>query len=749
MLERCLDVGVVRISHGLLQQVHENTLRRVCAPALEHDGARKEIALKQLEAELAAVCCALLALDFLRQQLHVASLAGFVHELRKLCCVGLQHVYLDDIDERQDRCMRLVELHDVVEREREPSRAQIAAALDHGLRDFDRFEQLDDGALGRQQLHGIGHQQLRVEIDEASAVAEDRCDAEVVERVCDHAGRGHTVVRDPARSLSAGAKQQLVGDRVAREVENRLATQPERRVRSHRPIVPAGGSHGFDAAHASLSQPADLARRGRIWQATAMSSIDSESGGGRARSWLSVAAVAVLGGLAVLGGWRTTGGAAPRRANADDGSTNAAEGYEQTDSFFVDDGAALRYEKEYPTIGYTTAPLDDPISKLEKRLARGEAKLTFVPGRGYLDSLLAALDIDPSSQTLVFSQTSLQSRRIRPRTPRAIYFNDDVYVAWVQHGPLEIGSLDPHLGPVFYIVEQNPAAAPEFGRQLKRCLSCHDSYSLSGGGVPRFIVGSGYVGPEGNLVTHEGWILVTDRTPLESRWGGWYVTGHSGSQVHLGNMIIRSYADFDHLQDLRAGNIDTLDGLFDTKPYLTDKSDIVALMVLEHQVNAQNAITRVNYDTRTVLDAEHAEVGAADAAPSATAMKLIDDSIEPLVETMLFVGAVELTSPLSGLPAFQAQFEKRAVRDDEGRSLRDLDLETRLFRYPLSYTIYSDAFAALPDVVKTAVYRRIASVLDGEEQSEKFADLSAADRRAIKEILMATKPDFVAATAGE
>ena len=474
--------------------------------------------------------------------------------------------------------------------------------------------------------------------------------------------------------------------------------------------------------------------------------MDTEAGAGRSRTgrylW-SIAAALVAAALVGAAVWYGTEGA--RRTLSASGVSRHTPADEQAEPAYdaaEDDDGPLLYDREYPSIGYATAPATDPVAKLARRIASGDAKLQFAPGRGYLDSLLAALDVDASSQTLVFSQTSLQSRRIRPQTPRAIYFNDSVYVAWVQHGPIEIASLDPNLGPVFYLLDQSPSSGPKFDRELKRCLGCHDSYSLSGGGVPRFIVGSGYVGPDGSLVTHEGWILVTDQTPLESRWGGWYVTGHSGDQVHLGNMIIRSYTDFDRLEDLRAGNIDTLDGLFDTRPYLTDKSDIVALMVLEHQVNVQNAITRVSYDTRTALDKER----SAEEAPSAATAKLIDEAIEPLVETMLFVGAVKLTSPLSGLPAFVEQFEKRGVRDAAGRSLRELDLKTRLFRYPLSYTIYSDAFAALPEVVKTAVYRRLDAVLEGEARDEKFADLTPADRRAILEILRATKPDFAAAT---
>jgi hypothetical protein len=405
---------------------------------------------------------------------------------------------------------------------------------------------------------------------------------------------------------------------------------------------------------------------------------------------------------------------------------------------------ALRYDSEYPSIRYAETQPNDAVARLAARVESGDLRLTFdAAGRGWLDSLIAALEIEPSSQVLVYSRTSLQSRRIRPETPRAIYFNDDVYVAWVQDGPLEIAAADPQLGVVYYTIEQRATEQargprPELVRELTSCLSCHDSYSLSGGGVPRFIVGSGYVGPTGELVSHEGWILVTDRTPLKSRWGGWYVTGRHGVDVHLGNMIIRGIEDFERLEDLRVGNIDDLDALFDTKPYLTNKSDIVALLVMEHQVNAQNAIVRFSYDTRTALAAD--PEGAR--APSAATLARVEAAVEPLLETLLFVDQIDYAAPVSGLPEFTAQFASRAVRDAQGRSLRDLDLETRLFKYPLSYTIYSPSFDALPDAAKTAVYRRLAAILRGADGSGTFAGIAAADRAAIIEILAATKSDF-------
>jgi hypothetical protein len=416
----------------------------------------------------------------------------------------------------------------------------------------------------------------------------------------------------------------------------------------------------------------------------------------------------------------------------------------------------LRYDAEYPSMHYATGVRTDAIAQLEARIAKGEVQLAYGK-RGYLDSLLAALGIDPSSQALVFSQTSLQSGQIRPETPRAIYFNDDTYVAWVQRGPLEIAALDRNLGPVFYLLQNEPAAAEApspgiaFDRDEKRCLSCHDSYSMTGGGVPRFIVGSGYIGVTGNLVSHEGWILVTDKTPLKSLWGGWYVTGRHGKQAHLGNMLIRSLKDFEDLEAHRVGNIDKLDTLFDVKPYLSNQSDIVALLVLDHQTNAQNGITRVNYDVRTAIDRERGLANSTQgyeqpiAALSPALRKTVADAVEPLVATMLFSGAVKLTDPVTGDPRFTAQFVSRATRDPKGRSLRELDLQTRLFRYPMSYTVYSAAFEALPRAAREAVYARVATLLRAPDPGDTFATLRASDRGAILDILAATKPEFAAA----
>ena len=116
---------------------------------------------------------------------------------------------------------------------------------------------------------------------------------------------------------------------------------------------------------------------------------------------------------------------------------------------------------------------------------------------------------------------------------------------------------------------------------------------------------------------------------------------------------------------------------------------------------------------------------------------------EPLVKALLFSDAAPLTDAVKGTSNYATEFSALGPRDGNGRSLRDFDLRTRLFRYPLSYMIYTEAFDGMPSAVKSYVYRRLRQVLGGQDTSKDFSHLSAADRTAILEILRATKPDLV------
>ena len=97
---------------------------------------------------------------------------------------------------------------------------------------------------------------------------------------------------------------------------------------------------------------------------------------------------------------------------------------------------------------------------------------------------------------------------------------------------------------------------------------------------------------------------------------------------------------------------------------------------------------------------------------------------------------------ITSTPGFAKDFVRRGPRDAKGRSLRDFDLERRLFKYPCSYLIYSAAFDGMPADVREYVLRRLYEVLTGADRAPEFAHLSAADRKAILEILVATKPNL-------
>ncbi len=407
-----------------------------------------------------------------------------------------------------------------------------------------------------------------------------------------------------------------------------------------------------------------------------------------------------------------------------------------------DAAAQLPYDREYPTIPYATATPSDPVTRLAQRLETGDVTLEREGPSGYLASVLRELGIPVSSQMLVYSKTSLLTRLIWPETPRAIYFNDEVYVAWVPGSDgLEISAHDPGLGPVFYMLDSREGSGPQLRRQTGLCLQCHDSYSLTGGGVPRHILGSGLIDENGQLVSHEAWEVTTDETPIRRRWGGWYVTGTHGDQVHMGNLIVRDPAQI----DLAAGgNVTDLSGLLDTSPYLGSHSDIVALLVAEHQVHVHNLTTLLNYRTVTAIHADE-QAGLRPGEWSERTTGIVEGIGESLVRAMLFVDAPRFDDPIEGTSGFAADFARGGPTDARGRSLRDLDLDTRLFRYPLSYLIHSDAFDALPDPARAYVYRRIRQVLTGGDRRPGFAHLSEGDREAILSILEDTKPEFARA----
>ncbi len=388
----------------------------------------------------------------------------------------------------------------------------------------------------------------------------------------------------------------------------------------------------------------------------------------------------------------------------------------------------FRIPPDHPAIEYFKTPPDDAVARLARRLAKGEAKLDYVPGRlGYLPSLLKNLDVNVDSQMLVFSKTSFQAPLISPRAPRALFFNDTVSVGSVHNGEvLELAALDPKQGIVFYTLSIEKTAKPMLVRR-DVCLQCHAGPATLG--VPGLEVGSSFPGPDGTPTFHSGFTAVDHRIPLEQRWGGWYVTGKTGKQTHMGNAVAPDPANPKELDMSASLNLTSLAGRFNPDGYLAQTSDIVALMVLEHQTRMTNLIVRVGWETRIAQQ----EGKLAEATPR------IDNGIDELVAYMLFAEEARLKEPVEGVSTFTKTFPQRGPRDKQGRSLRDFDLKTRMFRYPLSYMIYSEAFDAMPDWARDRIYQRLYDVLTGKNTSERFSKISQADRQAVLEIVRDTK----------
>lgn len=413
--------------------------------------------------------------------------------------------------------------------------------------------------------------------------------------------------------------------------------------------------------------------------------------------------------------------------------------------------AQLNFEKA--PILYSDSEPDDPVARLSGELREGTRRLQWEPRHGYLKSLLAALDIPASSQTLVFSKTSLQVSRISPARPRAVYFSDDVYVGWVQQGDMiELSAADPQLGGTFYTLEQQPEQNPVLQRQTSRCLQCHGSTHTRR--IPGHIVRSVYPDRSGQPVYRLGTHLTSDSSPFEERWGGWYVTGTHGEQRHMGNVWLDDPDEVDELDESAGQNVTDLSTLLNVDPYLTPHSDIVALMVLQHQVAVHNVLTAANHAGRlTARDAvvmNRALDRPAEYESESTARRY-QSAADRVVKALLFADAVPFTFPVRGTSSFADDFASRGPFDSCGRSLRQFNLKTRLFEWPCSFLIYSDAFRSLPRGVADRVQERLVEVLNGTENQPvdnalarrdsfagHFEHLTPQLRQEIKQILQAT-----------
>ncbi len=399
-------------------------------------------------------------------------------------------------------------------------------------------------------------------------------------------------------------------------------------------------------------------------------------------------------------------------------------------------------------INYRSNDLSDPVAKLEQRLEQGKERLVYEQDHGYLRSVLNLLKVPIDSQTLVFSKTSFQYPKISPEHPRALYFNDDVYVGSVHEGKaVEIISFDPMQGAIFYLLDERPVERPAFQRAELDCTQCHIAAGTRG--IPGVLLRSVYPTVTGTLVPGAKSFITDQESPFNERWGGWYITGGFAGESHMGNAAV------EEKQNQSASDQEAAPAklaafakpLFDSSTYLSPGSDVVAHLVLAHQTQMHNLITLTNYKARLAAYSQASQAKAAGTPPDAPLSDISRQQFERPAEQLLRYMLFANETPLPGSDreriidssAFAREFSARGIRDSKGRSLRDFDLSTRIFRYPCSYLIYSEAFDTLPEPAKGYVYHRLLEILSGQDQSPDFAKLSAPDRRAVLEILLGTK----------
>ncbi|MFK5924276.1 MAG: hypothetical protein QM496_19035 [Verrucomicrobiota bacterium] len=401
---------------------------------------------------------------------------------------------------------------------------------------------------------------------------------------------------------------------------------------------------------------------------------------------------------------------------------------------------------EFPPISYSDTKPNDRITQLQSDTQSGKLKFTQKTEKDFVGALLKELNIPASSQALVFSKTSLQTSAINPGQPRAIYFNEEVYFGWTRNRDLELMAAEPKLGVTFYLIHRDPKSSKlSYEQHTDECFSCHASGRT--GGRPGMVVRSVLADAKGFPIFSAGSYTTDQSSPIAQRWGGWYVTGHHGELRHMGNAIAIEVDKGNGAEiDREAGaNMDELDEFIDPTDYLVPDSDIVALMVLEHQVGMHNRLIEGNYVVRKAIyrDQEISrELGENRKGFSDTTKRIIDHQSERILNYLLFANEVKLTGGgLDSDSTFVEDFQHNAKVSKDGRSLKDFQLLSRIFKYRCSYMIYSSSFESLPKPLKNKVYRRLGDVLTGKDTSNEYAYLKESERKRILNILIETLPD--------
>jgi hypothetical protein len=388
---------------------------------------------------------------------------------------------------------------------------------------------------------------------------------------------------------------------------------------------------------------------------------------------------------------------------------------------------------ELPPIRYSETTAVNPLSEIAADFASGKRKITGITELERLRYVLKALHVPEASQVLVFSKTSLQNSLIHPKNPRSLFFSEEAYIGYVPGGDIEAIIQDPVLGPVYYLIEAATEGRLKIERNDSNCMTCHGTSNTEN--VPGMLIRSVYPDEDGRPLLALGTKLVSHDTPLPERWGGYYVTGRS-TLPHLGN---RTYQETETVQP-QAHDLTDLKNIIDTNKYPRPTSDIVSLLVLEHQCRMHNLFNTASMHYRRafylsrVLDTN----GDPDAG---SAGRVADGMAEKIVDCIFFKDEADLGENTDGNSEFQKIFESRYPRTKDGQSLADFKLYERIFKHPCSYMVYSPTFQNLPTRVKHAVITKMRNALAGNDP--KITWLKPSECRKIDAILTETLPNWL------
>ncbi len=380
-----------------------------------------------------------------------------------------------------------------------------------------------------------------------------------------------------------------------------------------------------------------------------------------------------------------------------------------------------------PIHSYLDQTPRDPFSKFVKKIEKGDIKLNFNSEKEYLLSLFEELNISPFSQLLVYSTTSLQLSRISPSNPRAIYFNDDIYLGYVPGGQVELIGIDPELGAIPYIFNlpiKDDLKHPSIYRS-KRCMKCHASEETKG--VPGLLLSSVIPGPGGGTIDAFRRGIFGHSVPYEERFGGWHISGD--------HPFSNSWANYTGI--MQGGIIKKIPNppgrFFSWNKYLTKQSDAIPHLILEHQVGFTNLCISITYRFREIKNQGRQENG------SGELNKFFKNETDALLSYILFQHEAELPKNRLSLDSqFVEDFENNRKSTDQSKLLRKLNLKDRLFELRCSYMLFSNSFRGLPLEIKKHLFEKLRFILSCDEKSipKEFSYFNNEERLKIHSILL-------------